>query len=170
MQTFFNEEGYPLALRATYLASILGSVGSHQYQRYFGRRTDGSLIDVTDGGNFSCAVYVSSILTLCYLTTGGVHTTVDETVRDMCESGWYPIALTDRREGSIILWDAAGVCSDGRKHRHIGFSIGCDEAISNGPQSRVPQRHHVTFGIDDEGKPVRPIVARYFHADLARDI
>lgn len=159
MYTVLREEGAPLELSETYLAMIRGSIDSRQYQKLFVRSPIG-VMDVTDGGNFSCAFYVSSILKLCGLTTGGVHTTVDETIRDMQESGWRPVA--ELRNGCVLVWAEGVLCSDGRHHKHIGFYLEPDLAVSNHPELRVPKEHHPTFGQRD-GRPVRPIREIYYN-------
>lgn len=173
MNTILQELTYPLDIPRTYLAMIWGSIDSREYQKVFIRTPTGS-IDATDGGNFSCAIYVSSVLSRCGLTTGGMHATVAETIRDMCESGWYEVHYSPETAhllptGCVILWGQAGVCSDGRLHRHIGFFIGNGEAVSNHPVDRVPKRHHITFGEDENGAPVRPVLRVYHNTLLWRD-
>jgi hypothetical protein len=174
MKSIVREEGYPVDLLRTYLAMIEGSVNTSQFQRFYVAWPDGS-VDVTDRGNFSCAVYVSSILTLVCLITGGVHTTVDETICDMLESGWHEVYYSSDTAhllpmGCVILWGEASVCSDGRLHRHIGFYVGNGKAVSNHPVDRVPKRHHITFGEDENGSPVRPVLRVYQNPSLRRDV
>jgi hypothetical protein len=120
MESIIREEGYPVDLLCTYLAMIEGSINSRQYERVYVMRPDGP-VDVTGRGNFSCAVFVSALLTLCTLTNGGVHTTVDETIRDMRASGWEEVTYDQSYPGCILVWGAANVCSDGKLQRHIGF-------------------------------------------------
>lgn len=157
MKSILSEEGYPLALMPTYLAWIEGSVGSRQYRKCFVDRRSGPF-DVIGDGDLACALYVSAILKLFNLTQGGVHTTVTETVLDLTDSGCPQI--DDVRPGAIIVWGKK-LCTDGLHHRHIGFSLGGDRAVSTCPKVRTPIEHHFTYG-EVDGRPVRPIEAIFF--------
>ncbi len=86
MKTIHKEEGYPLAFFKTYFAMIQGSVGSNQYRHLYVQTVIGPR-DVIENGDLACAYFVSSILTLFRLTKGRVHTTVNETIRDLEMSG-----------------------------------------------------------------------------------
>lgn len=160
MRSILYEEGFPLAIRETYLAQILGLVGSRQYQKLFVLHPDQSIEDVIRNGDLACAYVVSSVLTLCELTKGGVHTTVDEVVRDLERSGWmvteHPVP------GAVIVWGAR-LCTDGVMHRHIGFSIGDCWAVSNDPRTRVPKIHNHDFG------GARAVEKIYYHPVLRED-
>lgn len=159
MNTILREEGYPLALRETYLAMIRNSVGSMQYRMLF-VQTPRDIVDVIGNGDLACAFFVSSILMLCGLTKGGVHTTVDATVDDLEQSGW-------RRqdellpEGSVLIWEPK-LCSDNLRHRHIGFYVGDGMAISNSSEERSPALHRLCFNEFFE-PPVRKVSAVYTH-------
>lgn len=163
MRTIFKEEGGQLAHLDTYLAMIEGGVGSQQYQRLFVHK-EGKVHDVIGNGKFACAYFASSILTLTALTSQGVHTTVFETIEDMVRSRWYQIEHLTR--GAVIIWGPK-LASDGNHHRHIGFYIDEETAISTDGVTGIPTRHHVTYGIED-GLPIRAIEAIYFHEKLHR--
>ncbi|HCJ45627.1 MAG: hypothetical protein COZ86_03720 [Candidatus Moranbacteria bacterium CG_4_8_14_3_um_filter_41_13] len=157
MKTVLSEEGYPCALFETYMAMVLGSIGSNQYRKLFVRLPDGSLRDVIDDGDLACAYFVSSILTLCGLTKNGVHTTVDETIRDLELSGWK--RNFDQHVGNVVIWKQK-VCSDGLLHRHIGFCVTGDEAVSNYAISGHPRRHPL-LEKDIVGEYVREVEGYY---------
>lgn len=118
-------------------------------------------------GDLACAYFVSSILTLCDLTKGGVHTTVDETVLDIEASDWRKIS--EVKPGAIIVWSAK-LSTDGLKHRHIGFALANNMAISNISEKRVPGIHHITYGEEGtstyQNSTYRAIESIYFHPDL----
>jgi len=160
MKTIFAEEGYPLALFQTYLAMILGSVGSHQYRQLFVCTVKG-IRDVMRDGDLACAYFVSSILTLCGLIAEGVHTTIDETVRDMESYGWEKIP--GPRVGSVVVW--AKICDDGHFHRHIGFCIGDGGAVSIDVIFGVPVFQPL-IERTDSGVPCRLVESYYFHPRL----
>lgn len=161
MKTILREEGFPLALFPTYMAMIRGSVHSEQYHRLFVDTPDGPK-DVIGNGDLACAYFVSAILVLCELTQGGVHTTVTETLADLVASGWYPIEVP--REGCIVVWGEK-LCTDGVRHRHIGFCTGVDEAISSRPKDGGLRRHPL-IETDVSGQVVRPIESLYSHSRL----
>jgi hypothetical protein len=157
MYSIYTEEGHQLALLDTYLAMILGSVGSAQYRRLFVQKPEGAH-DVIGDGDLACAYFVSSILTLCGLIRGGVHTTVDMTVHDLLVSGWVEGTV---QEGAVLIW-APKLCTDGTCHRHIGFSVGREMAVSNDAARGYPAVHHNTY------EESRVIEAVYIHKKISR--
>lgn len=159
MKSIRKEEGHPLALRDTYLAMIEGSTGSAQYRKLFVHRHDGPY-DVIGNGDLACAFFTSSILHLFGLIRGGVHTTVDETLRDMLRSGWKEVA--DPEPGAVVVWGLKLSDTDGIKHRHIGFCVSDTLAVSTNSKRRSPQLHHIN-GLTTEDGSERPVVAYYTH-------
>ena len=92
-------------------------------------------------GELSCAFFVSGILKMFDLASG-LHGTVDGTVKDLEKSGWQKI---DKPEiGSVIVWEGKEY-DDGEIHKHIGFYIGDDQAISNSTKQGFPVKHEWTF-------------------------
>ncbi|MBI2439184.1 MAG: hypothetical protein HYV45_01105 [Candidatus Moranbacteria bacterium] len=173
MHSIFEEEKRSLALLPSYLAMIEASVDSKMFRQLFVTEYDGSHTDVIGNGDLACAFYVSALLHIFNLVKTGVHTTVDKTEWDMTVlSQWYLLPsntvsvmrhhLSQMPRGSVIIWGKK-MCTDGLQHRHIGFYMGEKEAISNRPDQGSPQRHHYTFGENDDGSPVRPIEKVYFH-------
>ncbi len=159
MKSVPKEEGHPLALLDTYLAMIEGSTGSALFRKLFVHRHDGTH-DVIGNGDLACAFFVSSILTLCRLTRGGVHTTVDETLRDMEKSGWKEISKPE--PGAVVVWGVKKSDTDGLMHRHIGFCTSETLAVSTSAKRRSPQLHHIN-GLTTEDGSERPVVAFYMH-------
>lgn len=160
MLSILKEEGKPLDLPRTYRALIEGSLESRQYLRLYVHGHDGA-IDVIGNGRFACAFYTSSILTLTTLISQ-VHTTVFETIEDMVRSHWFQVDSLE--PGAVIVWGPK-MCSDGNHHKHIGFYLGDDTAISTDGVTGIPTKHHVTYGTVG-GTPVRPIECIYFHKKL----
>ncbi len=164
MHSVLKEEGHPVATLQTLLAMIEGSIGTGQYLQLFinkkqGKRRLGVKVDVIENGRFPCAFYFSSLLTLMNLLEGRVHTNVTETMEDLRLSGWYEI--DEPTPGAVIIWKPK-MASDGKLHRHIGFSIGGKRAVSTDSTTGKPTEHHVTYG-ETDGVPTRPIEVIFFH-------
>ena len=157
MKTISLEEGYPLALLSTYLAMIVDSDGCQMFQRLYVQTPEGPK-DVIGDGDLACSFFVSSLLTLCGLIQGGVHTTVNETEKDMIASGW--VEIEKPRPGAVIVWESK-LCDDGLMHRHIGFAISSEAALSNISERRMPGFHLMTFG--EKNRLVEKV---YFHPSL----
>lgn len=138
-------------LTDSYLAAIRNSIGSQIFRDVFAD-VNGKRTNVTRHGTLSCASFVSGILTM-FGCIQRMHTTVDGMVRDLEHSGWKRIRRP--RAGCVLVWE------ERIGHKHIGFSIGNNKAISNSTARSVPVAHHWTFGTR-EGKPVRRVTALYW--------
>lgn len=139
----------------TYLSVVDGNVGSSAYKHLWGK-VSGEDRDITKNGVVSCAFFVSFVLSgLQYLHT--IHANVDSTVGDLERSGWKKIKTP--RAGAVVVWEAklqpSGV------HKHIGFVVDSEHAISTDPVNGVPTKSHITFGTT-KGKPNRAILALYW--------
>lgn len=130
-----------LLIPETYIAVIKNSVGSNLFRSLYAK-VNGKRTDILRNGELSCAFYVSSILLLFKFIKEG-HATVDSTIRDLKKSGWKKIKKI--KIGSIIIW---GKIDFGNKdsHKHIGFFIGGNKAVSNISELGYPGEHHYTFG------------------------
>lgn len=146
----FIKMSFEIDLQKSYLAMIKNSVGSKMFRnRYFFMQ--GKSKDILENGSLSCAFYVSSILYLNGLITA-IHCTVDGTVKDMQKSGWRKIKRP--AIGSVLVWD-----KDKHGHKHIGFYIGKNLAVSNSSTKKVPTKHDLHY----RG---RKIIGIYFHPKL----
>lgn len=147
----------------SYIKTIENSVGSNIFRNlYF--RIENKIVDVLDDGDLSCATYVTTILYIHDLIKER-HTTVVATIDDILKSGWYEIK--DARRGALILWDYKKK-DDGTqgKHKHVGFYINSDTAVSNDSSTRVVAKHHPTFGTFPNGEAKREILAYYWNDKL----
>lgn len=153
----------PLDVYRSYLAMIENSVGANVFRSLY-YTIDRAPLDVLEDGDLSCAMFVTNILFFFGLIKEW-HTTVDETVRDIEESGWYKI--DEPKKGALILWGFKKR-DDGTqgKHRHVGFYIDAETAISNDSDSRIVFKHHPTYGTFDSGETRRDILAYYWHKEL----
>jgi hypothetical protein len=151
-----------LLLFDSYLAMIKNSEGTKIFRDFYGR-FDKKKENLTKGGDLSCAFFVSAILYHFGLIKEP-HLTVEGVLEDMSpvrnprllngvqKSGWYKISRP--RKGSIILW------KERQGHRHLGFYLGNQKAISNNSKRRVPKIHHYTFN------QRRKIEAIFWHKEL----
>ncbi|MDP3142863.1 MAG: hypothetical protein Q8N14_02805 [Candidatus Omnitrophota bacterium] len=145
----------------TYIAVIKNSVGSKMFRNSYAKIND-KKTDILQNGMLSCAFFVSSILVLFKLIKE-IHGTVDGTVRDLEQSDWKKIKKP--KIGSVIVWEKIDF---GNKnfHKHIGFYIGNNKAIStNGFKKGQPSVHHWIYGIK-RNKPVRKIEAIFWNKKI----
>ncbi len=117
----------------TYLKMIGNSIDSNLFRNSYGI-INGRKVDLTKNGELSCAFFVSSILKLCdFIQTG--HLTVEGTEKDLVVSGWAEIK--NPKIGCVIVYKnyktTRGV------HKHIGFYVGKNKAISNSFSKKSPQ-------------------------------
>lgn len=130
-----------LLIPETYLAVIKNSVGSNLFRNLYAK-VNGKMTDIVRNGELSCALYVSSVLLLFKLIKEG-HATIDSTVKDLKKSGWKRVKKP--KIGCVIVWEKI---NSGNKdlHKHIGFFIGNNRAVSNISELGYPGEHHSTFG------------------------
>lgn len=141
---------YPIDKKKSLFILIKNSLGTKLFQSlYFFK--DGKSRDIYRKGDLSCAFYVSTILKIIGMI-GNIHAEIKSTIKDLEESGWYKIDKLKR--GSVIIWEAGK-----HGHRHIGFYLGKNKAVSNSPKTRTPTIHSVNY-------ENRKIEAIYFHKDL----
>lgn len=153
-QAMENDRIRPL-IYDTYISVVEKSPESTMFQTLISV-VKGEKKDILNGGDLSCAFFVSFIL--CgFKLINAPHATVDGTIRDLEQSGWNEIK--EMRKGCILVWQ------EKESHKHVGFYIGENEAISNDSKKRSIQKHHVTFG-EEDGKPVRVITSMWWKEGL----
>ncbi len=141
----------------TYIAVIKNSPGSNLFRNSYAK-IGRNRKDILENGKRSCAFFASSILCIFNLIKE-VHATVDGTLKDLRNSGWGEIKRV--KIGSILVWEAMDF-GNGDAHKHIGFYVGKNKAISNFYKARQPIIHHWTFGAK-KGKPIRKIEAIFWN-------
>lgn len=147
-------------VKDTYLAVIKNSVGSKTWRNFYAK-VNNQKTDIMKDGDLSCAYFVSSVLKLFNLIIE-IHGTVDGTIRDLEKTGWRKIK--DPKVGSVLVWEAKEG-KNNENHKHIGFYLGDDVAISNSSKSGKIAEHHFTFGTKNS-RPIRAIEAIYTHKKL----
>lgn len=140
MATYDKKQKIEPLIFDTYLAMVKNSVGSKLFRNFYAK-INGKKTDVAREGNLSCAFYVSSIL-LLFGFIKNIHATVDSTAKDLKKSGWAQIDKP--KVGSVLIWEEL-VSGNGDAHKHIGFFIGNNTAISNSSKLGYPIKHNWNF-------------------------
>ncbi len=150
-----------LLKKKSLLAILLNSVktDNHMFRNLYARDDKGNEIDILKNGAVSCAVFDSAILLNLELIKTP-HSTIQGLERDMIKSGWYEIS--EPKPGAILVWERQ-VFEDSTSHRHIGFYIGNDEAVSNDSSAGFPRKHHYSYN------GTRKIEKIYWHSDLDKE-
>src|SRR3989344_134237 len=143
----------------TYIAVIKNSLGSKMFRNSYAK-INGKKSDILKNGGLSCAFFVSSVLALFplfVLIKYPPHSTVGGTLKDLQQSGWQKIKKP--KIGSIIIWE-----KNRNSHKHIGFYIDNNKAISTNKEER-PIIHHWACGIK-RNKPGRKVEAIFWNKKL----
>jgi hypothetical protein len=119
----------------TYISVIKNSDKSQMFRSLYAK-INGKKTDITKNGSESCAFYVSSVLFLFKLIKE-IHATVNGTIKDLENSGWKKAKKP--KIGCVLVW-AEKKFKDG-PHKHIGFYMGNDMAISNSSKYKYPTKH-----------------------------
>lgn len=155
---YFSPMATVIVLRKeTYLAMLHNAAGTNLFRNLYAR-VDRNIKDITEDGNLSCAFFASSVL-FHFGLVKSVHASVSGFERDLKTAGWYEVVTPS--EGEVLFWEPAAQV--GGTHGHCGFFLGKDQAISNQDTVRTPHIHHVTFGTNLNGTPVRAITTAYTH-------
>lgn len=151
-----------IIVRDSYLKFLINSVGSKIFKNLYAY-VNGTKKDILENGGLSCAFYASSVLQHFKLISD-VHATVSGTIKDLMESGWREIKRPV--PGSIIVWEEKEF-EDGSFHKHMGFYLEKNKAISNSTVKKVPAIHHWTFG-QKNGQPIRKVEMILWNDKLER--
>jgi hypothetical protein len=139
----------------SFLQFIKNSIGTRMFRNSY-YSLNNKKTDILQNGSLSCAVFASSLLFI-FKFIKDVHATVDGTIRDLEESGWEKV--NKAAAGDVIIWEAIEV--KGRSlHKHIGFYLGNNQAVSNSSKTGLIAKHHLTYGAK-AGKPKRKIESIY---------
>ncbi len=137
-----NDAAKPIPiLYDTYLAVIKNSVGTKMFRNFYAY-IDGQKKDIVNGGELACGFFVSSVLHNFKLISEP-HLTVSGTEKDLQASDWQEIDTNNLKEGCVLIWGAEDF--DGETHKHIGFYIGNNLAISTDSKQGVVAEHAYNF-------------------------
>lgn len=124
-----------------YLSMIKNSIGTEMFRELWVDEDDKEK-DILNGGELSCAVFVTSLLKLHGMIDER-HATVKTAVESMINFGWREIDWKDIKEGDVLIWERK---KTGYKHPHIGFYAGDKKAISNSWKLKKVVRHGWDYG------------------------
>lgn len=133
--------------RETYLKMIENSVGSRIFNSLIAK-VGLETKDLLGNGEFSCAVFVSSILFLNKMLPTQ-RATVDNLERDLDISEfYYSIPLNNYLpiRGDIMIWSKNEFIAS---HRHIGFVFSENEAISTSYKEKCVVKHPLEYNFKD---------------------
>ena len=141
-----------------YLETIKASEGSKMFRNFY-VLNDNKKRDILKNGQLSCARYATSILKLFDLISE-THATVSGTIKDMFKNGWKPTKKLV--PGNVLVWEEA-ITSNNENHKHIGFYLGANKAISHLDKACSPVIHHFTYNKNEKGEPKRKIIQILTH-------
>ncbi|MDD5692881.1 MAG: hypothetical protein PHU86_00135 [Patescibacteria group bacterium] len=141
----------------TYLRILENSVGCRLFNSNIVRnKNTNEEYDVLDDGTFSCAFFVSGILTL-FGQIDRMHSTVETVSKKLTEDpNWEEVSLNDIKPGDVLVWEKV-TFKDGTSSDHNGFALNKNEAVSTSYIEKSVTRHHITFGVDKNNQPNRKI-------------
>ncbi len=165
----FPQKPPQFLLQKSLISALRGSIGSLAYQNLY-MVFDDKEIDILNGGQYSCGLFVSTILrrfssdSQKRVLLKEMHSTVASTIKDMQECGWY--AIEDLRPGAIVEWEGQeNEHHVGFKDYHIGFCSDENHAISSSARKLCIIEHDI-HQRDSETGDVRPIKAIWWHDAL----
>ena len=141
-----------------YLGMIKASQGSQMFRHLYVLENKQKK-DILKNGELSCAYYVSSILKIFDLISQP-HATVKSTIEDILKSDWQPTRKL--KPGNVLVWQEKEF-PNGTIHKHVGFYLGQDKAISHRYEKKMPIIHHFTYGQTQTGQPKRKIIQILTH-------
>lgn len=114
------------------------------FKNFYIQDNDEKIIDILQNGNLSCAVFVSSILYINHLISSQ-HSTVDSTIKDLLNNNWIISNVNNLKKGDILVWEETKNQEDKTMHKHIGFFIDKDIALSNDYKIGYPKFHEINL-------------------------
>lgn len=136
------DEKPQLLKQESLLQVIKNSINSNIFRSIF-IKNNGSQIDVMEDGIKSCAFFISGVLSMFELIDRS-HFTIKTTEKKLLEYGWQKVNKDNPQICDVIIWEEIQF-KDGTKHKHVGFYIGDNTAISNDTNKRTPQSHNWIF-------------------------
>ncbi len=136
-----SDQNIEILKKETYLKAIDNSVGTKLFSSLFVRYKDtGEIKDVLDNGEYSCAFFVSGLLSLLQIIDKPVATV--ESLKKMIQSNekWKTVSVVDIENGDVIFWNKIKF-DDGSENAHAGFVLNKDEAISTSYKTKSVVRH-----------------------------
>ena len=149
--------------KETYLSMIRNAAGTKMFRNLWANDSEAGLVDLTENGSKSCAVFVSSVLYLFGLISSK-RATVESLERNLVASGWTDTSMSPG-VGDVIVWEP--IHQNGHVNAHVGFCLNTKQAVSSNWKTGHIGIHHITYGTKKNGYPVRLIEAVYTHDFLS---
>jgi len=147
-----------LSRKETYLKMIENSVGSRLFNSIIVLYKDTGKIADASKGEHSCAFFSSGVLLLAGMLPR-TSATVPALQKQIEESGEWE-KVNDIQAGDILFWEEM-TSPDRHENGHSGFAVGNNEAVSTSSENKEVARHHITYGVDENGAPKRKIMKAF---------
>lgn len=129
--------------KETCLKIIENSIDSKLFNSVLARYKDGgAVVDILNDGEFSCAFFVSGVLTLMQAMDRPHATVAKLKALFEADADWHKVAFADREPGDVIFYEKMKF-DDGTENAHVGFVLTHDEAVSTDYVHKVIARHPV---------------------------
>ncbi len=129
--------------KETYIRMIENSVGSNMFNSVYVKNKDTSeVIDVLENGTYSCAFYVSSVLSLLDLIDRS-HALVSTVKTVISTSGDWEVA-NKAEAGDVVFWNKV-TFEDGTENAHVGFALNNQEAVSTSSTRKMVVKHPISL-------------------------
>jgi hypothetical protein len=143
--------------KETLLKMIENAIGVRVFNSLFVRYKDsGEIKDICNDCEYSCAFFVSGLLTLTsYLPRP--HATAAGLRKKLQELS-YTIVLSreDIQPGDIIFWEKT--FNSDSEHEHVGFALSKKRAVSTSSKEHTVIEHDLTMPRGPSQEPVRIIL------------
>jgi hypothetical protein len=145
--------------KETLLAMIRNAPDTRLFRSLFVQYQDsGKIKDVTNDGEYSCAFFVSGLLTLAgYLPRP--HGTVKGLRYKLGELSYSEVPPEERQAGDIIFWEKMKF-PDGSENEHVGFVLDHDRAISTSYKKQCVVEHPINMpgAVVDEPRKITLVI------------
>ncbi len=137
--------------KETYLKMIENSIENKLFNSIIIKEEDGSIKDLLNDGEYSCALFVSGILLLHSLVLK-TRSTVNNLEKDLLESSLFQ-EVEDKtiQPGDILIWESV-TYEDGSQNRHIGFAISKEDAVSTNYIKKCVVKHPIHKEVENTGE------------------
>lgn len=130
-----NDQKPKRLVKKSYLSFVRNSVGTEMFRNFY-IKDNGVIFDAANDGEFSCAFYVSGLLSLLGLAKK-MHGTIASTEKDLIESGW--VITNQPTTGCIVKWGPRK--EDPNNHEYIGFYLGNNRCVSSSSLQKKVVEH-----------------------------
>ena len=143
------DENVQILTKETYLKCLENASGSRLFNSLFVQFQDsGSIEDILNDGEYSCAFFVSNVLFLFGCITKPV-VTVESLVKVLQnDTRWSIVKFDDLQPGDVIIWEKVKF-EDGSENAHSGFALTTDTAVSTSSKEKMITQHPINNrGVD----------------------